>query len=564
MVSNILIVSEYLSSLKEDTELDYLFPIILNLMGFRIIATPKESKGQPQNGKDVIAIGIDREDGKKKRFYFELKGYADKDIDDSVLYKKDGIIESLRAAKYAIFKDSSVWGFNELPIKIVLVHNGVLKSNTRTAFEGLINAEFPDGNFERWDIRKLTDLFSQYLFGEYLLTDDESIRLFRRTLVLLDSSDYDLLDFKLLAENQLKKVSDIKSRSFKKFFASMNLLSVIIVHYARDNNNLEPAKKCLTHLVLKIWHWILQNKYHEKRPVIAEFKKILRIHFDLLGEYFRKTLSTACEPEGLFAERGGPFETIGYPLRSFEYINYLIYFFEARYYYPKFEEMNPIKTYRLKRKQKEILKNVLNNNIGCKRAILDRHLIPILNIFIFFFKDNRPSQSDIDFVHQYLVDLIDNMLITYQGHKRFPELKGNIQALIEFVTTKERPIEYEDRSSLLITILFEITAILDNKDIYDSYREGFNNKINLQTASSDLPNDELEILLFEKNLDDVYHVETNIELPADFEVFKENVKHKKLPKRVYQTDKAGLPFLRILAHVYFQNEWLPDEWRGFI
>jgi len=33
MGSNALIVGEYLGSLKEDTELDYLFPILLNLIG---------------------------------------------------------------------------------------------------------------------------------------------------------------------------------------------------------------------------------------------------------------------------------------------------------------------------------------------------------------------------------------------------------------------------------------------------------------------------------------------------------------------------------------------------
>jgi hypothetical protein len=79
MNSNSIIVREYLASLKEDSELDYLFPILLNLMGFRIIQTAKESKGQSQYGKDIIAIGKDK-NGIKHKWYFELKGYSDKDI----------------------------------------------------------------------------------------------------------------------------------------------------------------------------------------------------------------------------------------------------------------------------------------------------------------------------------------------------------------------------------------------------------------------------------------------------------------------------------------------------
>ena len=39
MNSNSIIVSEYLASLKEDSELDYLFPMLLNIMGYRIAQT---------------------------------------------------------------------------------------------------------------------------------------------------------------------------------------------------------------------------------------------------------------------------------------------------------------------------------------------------------------------------------------------------------------------------------------------------------------------------------------------------------------------------------------------
>ena len=34
------VISEYLESLKEDDELDYIFPILLESMGFQIVSTP--------------------------------------------------------------------------------------------------------------------------------------------------------------------------------------------------------------------------------------------------------------------------------------------------------------------------------------------------------------------------------------------------------------------------------------------------------------------------------------------------------------------------------------------
>ena len=67
------IIREYLESLKEDKELDYIFPILLDAMGFRIVSTPKNSKGQPQHGKDVVAIGCGM-DNKIYRWYFQYFG----------------------------------------------------------------------------------------------------------------------------------------------------------------------------------------------------------------------------------------------------------------------------------------------------------------------------------------------------------------------------------------------------------------------------------------------------------------------------------------------------------
>mgnify|MGYP003464851808 FL=1 len=120
------IVRDYLESLKEDSELDYIFPMLLESMNFRIVTTPRCSKGQPQYGKDVVAIGKD-EDGVIHRWYFELKGNADKDIDDNTFNKRDGIRESILAAKDVPYEDSSIPKFNCLPSKIVVVHNGILK-----------------------------------------------------------------------------------------------------------------------------------------------------------------------------------------------------------------------------------------------------------------------------------------------------------------------------------------------------------------------------------------------------------------------------------------------------
>ena len=119
-----IIVREYLESLNETNELDYIFPLLLESMGFRIVSTPRNSRGQSQYGKDVIAIGKDC-NGVKSRFYFELKGNAAKDINDRTFSEKDGFRDSIIAAKDTAYNDSSIPGFDSLPLRIVFVHNGL-------------------------------------------------------------------------------------------------------------------------------------------------------------------------------------------------------------------------------------------------------------------------------------------------------------------------------------------------------------------------------------------------------------------------------------------------------
>ena len=144
------IVKQYIASLKEDGELDCLFPLLLERMEYRILSTPKQSKGMPQYGRDVVAIK--EVNGVPTLWLFELKGFGAKDISDRTLNENDGLIESLRASKYTPYEDASIPELQDYPRRIVYVHNGMVEANAQPTFNGFIKTEFPDGNFEEWDI----------------------------------------------------------------------------------------------------------------------------------------------------------------------------------------------------------------------------------------------------------------------------------------------------------------------------------------------------------------------------------------------------------------------------
>lgn len=562
MNSNNIIVQEYLSSLKEDKELDYLFPILLSSMGFRIVQTAKESKGQSQYGKDIIAIGNDS-DGIKKKWYFELKGFKDKDITDKNYSITDGIRESIIEARDTAFNDSSIPQFNNLPIKIILVHNGVLKTNIRPTFNGFIDREFKQGEFERWDIYYLTDLFSQYLFSEYLLSDNESNRLFKKTLAFLDTPDYDYEDLKRLVQLQFKKTSTIKGRSFSKLFATLGLIESIIFHYSIENENLSPAKECSKFLVLQTWAWILDKKLEKKKAVLREFEKLLSIQFEILNLYFKKTFQVARIKDGLYSENSPFFEKIGYPLRCFEYLNDIIYFCRLRTNYPVFNDESK-HLFFLKNKQKDLLIELITNNSGFYRPLLDNHSIAIIQLFLFISEQRFLRQKDVDFLADYISIIINNIIIENLKHKRLPELSNNIDLVIEAVATNKKPIEYCDSSSVLIATLLELIVIFDSEDMYQELKKYLNKDLSLQIVSINFEEYEVEQLLFERHLHKEYYVDCMDSLPEDFEEFKTKVKSKIIPKPNYRTDRQGFSFLRYLAHSYFKNEILPEEWRCLI
>jgi len=559
MSSNNIIVREYLGSLKEDKELDYLFPILLNSMGFRIVQTAKESKGQSQYGKDIIAIGKN-EQGEKFRWYFELKGFGDRDITDKNYSATDGIRESIIEAKDTAFNDASIPEFNQLPIKIVLVHNGVLKTNIRPTFEGFISKEFKDGEFERWDIYYLTDLFSKYLFSEYLLSDSDSNRLFKKTLAFLDTPDNNYSDFKQLVNLQFAKIDTIKGRAFTKLFATLNILESIVFHYSVENNNLIAAKECSKYLTLYTWSWILENKLDRKKPILREYEKLTKTQYDILNAYFSKTFNVAKSQNGLFSENGVFFERLGYPLRCFDYLDDIIYYCRLREYFSK-RNADDTNIRNLRNKQKDLIIELIQNNNGFYRPVLDNNSIPIMQLFVFFSDKKYLRKQDVNFIKSYIFDTVNNILISKIKNNLLPELYSNVTVVSEAFATGEKPDEYYDTSSMLIAALLELLVIFNAKEIYEDVHKYLHENINLQIPSIDFNEYDVEQLLFKKHLHQEYHVDYIDKFSEDFEEFKELVGKKEIINREYRTDKAGFSFLRYLAHSYYKNEILPEEWR---
>lgn len=560
-----IIVREYLESLKEDKELDFLFPMLLEVLGFQIITSPKEYKGYKQYGKDIIASGIDPADNVRKRFYFELKGGSDRDINAITYSKNDGIRMSIFEAKDRNFSDNSIKGFNDLPIKIVIAHNGVLKPDIRETFDDFVNYIFPIGGeieFERWDISKLTQLFSEHLFGEYLLTNEENIRLFKRMLVFMDVPENSQRDFYVLVESITSNAKKIKIKNnylpvqLIRFFETLKLISLITHQYAREVKNLEISKKCISYLVLKTWRWILLNNLETNSQILAKFNEILNFHKNVIQEYFEKLLPVAQIQFGLFSETGGKYEQVGFPLRCMDFLKYLNYWFII-------VSESELST----EKKNKILTTVISANEGTYRPLLDNHSIAIVLTLKFYlengFYDNAKT---------YLINVFEYIVLGKSLSNRLPDGKNNPESLIRLIVKREKSIYYEDRGSMLIGTLFEVLAVLQMKNEYNYYKEKFKD---LQLSTFIPYSDELlkmylpevnishEEVFFEKELYQEGY-QSEIRLDENFEDFVEKTKNKNEYSIKYRTENAGYAHLIYLAHIFYETPFFPNIWRSWL
>lgn len=542
------IIKQFVASLKEDGELDYIFPLLLERMGYRVLSTPKQSKGQPQFGRDVIAIkkikGVDT------LFLFELKGFRAHDITDRTLTEKDGIIDSLKASKYTKYRDASIPKLSKYVRKYVFVHNGGVDSNALLTWNDFVKKEFPKNNLERWDLAKLTALFSEYLFDETLLADENSYRLFKKVLVLLDAEGNDFCDLMSLIDLQIAKIESKKNnqRATLNFFATLRLIASMVHFYAKEADNLFPAKVCIDTIVLKTWAWILKVKREKKSFIIKHFNSLVLLQIQIYAEFINKVLRVANMPKGLYSFQPSETEYILYPLRCYDLIGDLVYYFtltEAYIRIPRTEVQ----------KRMDLLKTIIRNNNACTMPLLDTHSIPILMLFKYMYR-NSISDDDYKCLADYIVDTVINLGKHYTEKKMWPEMNGNRIALAKSLYIKSD--DYSSDSSLLLMVVFELISYLNLTPLYAPFKKMVvDSGVNLQVAYPNHEEVDIEQLLFEHRLNEEVSVETNLKLPETLEEFQNTFK-KKYRSIHYRTDAVNYGFLRVLAHKYYETDMFPD------
>ena len=411
---------------------------------------------------------------------------------------------------------------------------------------------FPDGDLERWDLEKLTALFSKYLFDETLLADEKSYHLFKKVLVLLDGEGNNFKDIVSLIDLQIQKIAGKKKegrRAIINLFATLRLIASMVYFYSKDCNNLLPAKFCIDTILVKTWAWILKGKKEKKTTIIKHFYSLVLLQVQIYEEYVKKILSVARLNKSMYGFESSDTEYIFYPLRCFDFLEDLTYFFFLT-------ESIGRPTQKEIRNRLDTLRLVIEKNTACTMPLLDTHSIPIQMVFLYIYDRSKGNKEDVHFLGKYLMDMVINLTKRYQEKKMWPEMTGNRLALARSLYVKDD--DYCCESSLLLTVIFELIAYLNIPQLYTPLKKTVEESgVNLQIAFPITDEFDIEQTLFEHRLYDEMAVQTDIKLPDTLDGFHKNYL-KKYSSIAYRSDVAGFEFMRVLAHKYYETDLFPD------
>jgi len=533
------IIQDYLESLLERQELDAILPDLLRAKSFEVVKLA--FRGEVEHGVDIAAYG--EEDGEEVLYLIQVKaGDIDKQMWDA---GPNSVRATLNNLLDVPFQDLTDPRLRDAEKKAILAHNGGIRENIRARFNGYLDAEFtPRMNFERWGIDRLANDVEKYLLNERILPKSYQ-RLLKRSLVFLDVPDYNLEDFKKLIKSVLPASKRISKQQRQRFFGFTRIILELIHKQCEEQNDISPSLEAYEYTLLTIWGWMYSRNLFSKK-ISEEFIKTYIRYVATLIEWFKK-IEPALQIQDGLAYIGA--EQVEYPMRTFKVIGN-ISLLSIILAYDFTETMAD-----LYKESIEALRNLLKNNNSRHRPLLDNHSIDIFLGMWAFILVGR-----IEIPRDWLEDIFEHLVIRKRIYNRLPEMNNNIDAVIEFEATDERPIGYVDSSSTLIYMLFEFCLVLDAEDVYLKYRPEFED-VNLQIW---YPPDNVEEILYEREVHEG-DTEVVIRLPESFEDFRLDVeaRHNR-DKSDYSPIQNGAPAILLLANKYFRTPVFPFWWRAFI
>ena len=464
------LTSEFIALLKEDGELDTLLIDILISKGITPISKPQKGR---QYGVDIAAIGKD-EDGIEKLFLVTVKqGNITRSIWDS---SPTSVRQSLNDIRETYVNISLTRSQKKLPKKIIVATNGELEQTVQTSWaQHTETYKKDDIEYQFWGIDDITKMVSDNLLSERLF-NSEMRSLLKKTLAFLELKDYDLGHYNRLVDQILIKPIKTKKPLLKRLKLLQICLSIVF-KWAEDNGYIKSAIYAADKTIIKTYEWLNNQGHFKQKYVYLEFYEIHLLRRRIGIAYFNKVNNHYVIEHSLQRYSHNQIE---YSLTVWEEIGIIanIGLTEIEQYQYLYNPKNPDASsihHNSAITIAETLIELINKNPPSHYPLYDDHIIDIAPALQFLYTTGFKEQC-VKWLRTLVVGIHDAKILK----DFFPLFNTDYENLVDYyIGTKKQ----DEKSSMLLTLLVDWSAILNNKEAYDDLKKIlklFDNKLNLQ------------------------------------------------------------------------------------
>ena len=444
----ILLIRQYVVSLRERGELDAMLPDLLLELGYTVISRP--SVGTRQYGVDIAAIGPVSE-GERKLYLFSVKpgdlGRADWDGSPQALRPS---LDEIREIYLRLRVPKEHRGRK---VVICLCVGGDVVEAVQDNVTGYIEQYTSDQlSFEQWNGDVIAGQLVKGILKENLLTPELRTS-FQKSVAMVDEPAICFAHFRKLVRQLCKPHSTAKMRLSAA--RQIYLCLWVVFVWARDAGNVEGAYQAGEFAVLHVWKLLigdLDKSSRASREAAQTFHELVMVQRLIADELIAGKVLPHVEKQHALSMAVGSSSPVDVNLKLFDLAGrvallglWMLWDQSGDVHLPDMRDDWPEETGADELAQ--ALVHLVRNNPALLSPMQDAQSIDIALVLMFLTMQRRWQPA----VANWLEAMSDSIIFAYRTHARYPTIQSDYRDLLNH--PRERTDKYREEQTAASTLL---------------------------------------------------------------------------------------------------------------